>query len=198
MKYTVSQQAILDEWGEIQAAQQNPAAFAPLYDRYYEAIFRFVYQRILDMDLSEDLVSEVFIKAMQKIKDYQFQGLPFSAWLFRIARNEVAQHYRQSKRKRVVAIEDSGLREIQDELSQEQGNAIQAKEQFEVDVVKLQNLLQELEPDDMLLVEMRFFEKRPFKEIAEILELTESNAKVRLYRLLERLKQAFLRRGGQR
>lgn len=171
------------EWREIQAAQQDPAMFRPLYDRYYEPIFRFIYQRTTDEALTADLCSQVFLKAMQRLGGYEFKGVPFSAWLYRIASNETAQHFRYNKRRRIVSMEEGNLQEMMEEMD----------ELFDEDQKwRLLGVLDELKEKDLELIEMRFFEQRPFKEIAEIAGITESNAKVRTYRILERLKKKML------
>ncbi len=175
---TVSADDMQEEWLEIQAAQQNPARFRPLYDRYYEPIFRFIFRRTADESLSADICSQVFLKAMQRLERYQFKGVPFSAWLYRIASNEVAQHFRQTKKNRVVSIEDTNVTEMMDEV--DESNVELYRDQ-------LIQVLDDLKETDLRLIEMRYFEQRPFKEIAEILEITESNAKVKTYRILERL-----------
>ena len=113
---TVSADAMLSEWTEIQAAQKDAAMFRPLYNRYFEQIFQFIYKRTLNEDLCADICSQVFLKAMQRLDGYTFQGVPFSAWLFRIASNEVAQHYRTTQKSRVVSVEDFTLNSIIDEL----------------------------------------------------------------------------------
>ena len=182
-KYTRSEAFILAEWQEVQAAQANPARFGPLYERYYEPIFRFIYQRTQDEELCADLCAQTFLKAMQKLDTYQFKGLPFSAWLYRIAANEVAQHYRQSQKKRVVAIEDNCLGDIREELEDHEGLALNMQ--------LLQKVITMLEPEELLLIELRFFEKRAFKEVADILDMTENNAKVKLYRLLQKMRRYF-------
>ncbi len=187
---TVSNDDIQDEWSSIQAAQSNPAAFKPLYDRYFVAIFQFIYNRTQDEAQSDDLCSQVFLKAMQRLGDYTFRGVPFSAWLYRIASNEVAQWYRQSKKLRVVSVEDSNLASMFEEIMDDD------LEKFRPYLIPA---LDELKEADMEIVEMRFFEQRPFKEIAEVLNITESNAKVRTYRVLERLKKIILNQiGGTR
>jgi len=177
---TVSEEAILEEWQEIQAAQQDPAMFRPLYHRYYDPIFRFIFQRTADEVLSADLCSQVFLKAMQRLSGYEFKGVPFSAWLYRIAMNETAQHYRRNKRRRVVSLEEADLSSMMDEMEE----GIDEKEKWD-----LVQALDDLKDQDLQLVEMRFFEQRPFKEIAHIMGMTEGNAKVRTYRILDRLKK---------
>ncbi len=180
---TISTDKINQEWLEIQAAQKNPARFGVLYNRYYEPIFRYIYRRCLEEDVTADICSQVFLKAMQKINKYQFKGVPFSAWLYRIASNEISQHYRNQKKTRTVAIEDSNIGDMFEEME------INELEPYKE---KLLAALDNLTPKDLQLIEMRFFEQRPFKEIAEILEITESNAKVKTYRLLNRMKKVLV------
>lgn len=181
---TVSAAAMQEEWLEIQAAQQDPARFRPLYDRYYEPIFLFIFNRTQDEAMCADLSSQVFLKAIQRLPDYAFRGVPFSAWLFRIASNEVAQFYRQSKKMRVVSVEESSLGDMLDEMDEDDLEAYREL---------LVPALNELKESDLEIVELRFFEQRPFKEIADMLDITESNAKVRTYRVLERLKKIMLK-----
>lgn len=176
----MSASAIEAEWLEIQAAQQDPARFRPLYDRYFESIFRFIYRRTADEALSSDICSKVFLKALQKINGYSFQGVPFSSWLFRLATNEVAQYYRQQKKKRVISIEEMHLHSIIDE------NEPENRDQMLQDMIAA---LDQLKEKDLILIELRFFEERPFKEIAEIIGITESNAKMKTYRALEKIKK---------
>jgi RNA polymerase sigma-70 factor (ECF subfamily) len=177
---TVSAAAMEAEWLEVQAAQANPARFRPLYQRYYEPIYRFVYRRTSDSDLSADLSSQVFLKALQRLSGYEYRGVPFSAWLFRIASNEVAQHFRDSRNQRTVSVEDHTLVEVAEEM------------ELDEDLWQVEDLIGAmdlLKPSDIEVIELRFFEQRPFKEVAEILGITESNAKVKTYRILERLKK---------
>lgn len=190
-KKTVSEEAMQEEWAVIRAAQENPAMFRPLYDQYFEAIFRFIFRRTADESLSSDICSQVFLKAMQQINKYKFKGVPFSAWLYRIASNEVAQYFRNTQKNRVVSLEHSHISNLIDEMDSGQ------KENYQKALVQA---LDELNEIDVQLIEMRFFEQRPFKEIADIIGITESNAKVKTYRILERLKKIILRirtKGGR-
>ena len=179
----VAQNTINREWEDIQAAQKDAAAFRPLYDRYYEQIFRFVYRRTSDEALSADLCSQVFLKAMQKIHNYTFKGVPFSAWLYRIASNEVTQHYRNSQKNRIVSIQEARLEEMTEEI-----------DDFDYDKQRntLLTALNTLPQDDMQIIELRFFEQRSFKEVGQILGITENNAKTRTYRVLAKIKRNVL------
>ncbi|MEM1218255.1 MAG: sigma-70 family RNA polymerase sigma factor [Bacteroidota bacterium] len=183
MRPSSSEEDMQQEWLEIQAAQKDRAQFRPLYQRYYEPVFRFIYKRTADQSLSADICSVVFLKAMERLDRYTFQGVPFSAWLFRIASNEVAQHFRKNQRNRVVSAEEYHFKDLVEEMDEDWAQDL---------LPNLISHLDQLKEKDLVLIEMRFFEKRPFKEIAEILEITESNAKVRTYRILDRLKKKIL------
>lgn len=167
------------EWLEVQAAQRDPVMFRSLYERYYEPVFRYLYNRSQDEDLAGDLCAQVFLKALQRLGDYTFQGVPFSAWLFRIAANEIAGHYRQVQKTRIVSVEEGGLHALVDEIEEDHSEARRAL---------LLSAMQSLKEAELAMIEMRFFEQRSFKEIADILGITESNAKVKTYRILERMK----------
>ncbi len=167
------------EWAQIQKAQSDRREFKPLYQRYHEGIFLFIFKRVADESLTADITSQVFLKAMQKLDGYKFKGVPFSAWLYRIASNEISQHYRNTKKNRVVSINDSQLDDLADELSYSD-----VKHQLQD---KMVDCLNELKENELQLIELRFFEKLPYREIAEIMGLTESNAKVKTYRITEKL-----------
>lgn len=177
---SLSEASLLREWEEVQAAQSNPAAFRVLYDRYYEPVFRYLHRRTMDEAMSADLCSQVFLKALQKLGKYQYKGVPFSAWLFRIASNEMGQYFRESGKKRVVSLESVQLQELGEEMEDVDKDELQAV------MIKA---LDQLKPSDLEIIEMRFFEQRPYKEIAEILGISLSNAKVKVHRILDRLKR---------
>ncbi len=177
--YHQTKEQIRQEEDHIREAKKEPSKFAWLYKKYYEQIFLFILKRVETEDIAADITSQVFLKALTNLSKYKEMGLPFSSWLFRIARNEVYDLHAQHKIDLVVSVESKGVREIITEMGEE------TKE----DYAKLHNALGSLDDDEMELIELRFFEKRHFKEIAEILEITENNAKVRTYRVLDKLKK---------
>ncbi len=180
---TISVKAIESEWQEILAAKDNPTFFKPIYERYYLRIFRFIYKRVADESLAADLCSQVFTKAIQKLDQYQFKGVPYSAFLYRVASNEITSHFRKTQKNRIVSFEDAQLNNITEEMEE----AISQHS-----TADLLQALDELPLAKMQMIEMRFFEKRSFKEIAEIMEITESNAKVKTYRILDKLKKIIV------
>lgn len=171
-----------DEQLIIEAAKVDPERFGPLYDKYYKQIFGYVYQRMEDKDSAFDITSQVFLKALTNINRYEYKGVPFASWLFRIAHSEVMQLFRDQKNKRAINADVGDLKNIYEEVQEPF---------FEEYLPALQQMIKQLPEDDLQMIELRFFEHRPFKEIAEILNITENNAKVRMYRILERLKKTI-------
>lgn len=181
----ITDDALSAEWTEIRAAQADPRQFRPLYQRYYEQIFRYVFRRCEDEARAADISSQVFLKALKELPRYENRGLPFSAWLYRIASNEISMFYRKQKKQRVVSADTSLYRELADLSNDEQSE----KMQQELQEQQLRKVLKTLKPEELSIIEWRFFEKRPFAEIADLLDITEANAKMRTYRLLERLRK---------
>lgn len=175
----VSESDIKKEQLQIVAAKQNADHFAPLYDRYYKPIFVFIFKKVQDYDLTGDICSTVFLKAMMNIGKYEFRGLPFSAWLFRIASNEVNMHYRSEKKMIKVEVQEKDIKVLMKE-----GEIQDSEEEMQL---VLQGL-SELPIEQSQLIDMRFFEKLSFADMGEQLGITEDNAKVRTYRALKKLK----------
>lgn len=184
-KFNKSKQEIEQELLQINAAKDNPAHFQPLYDKYYKPIFIFIFRRTGSDDITADICSQVFLRALLNIKKYQFKGVPFSAWLFRIAFNEVNMHFRKNKSERVISISTTKI-----SLLQAEGELESTAEADKM----LMEAISELNEADVELLELRYFENRQFTEVAQILGITESNAKVKVYRILDKLKQILLKK----
>ena len=116
---------------------------------------------------------------MLNLSRFEYKGVPFSSWLYKIAFNELNQAFRSNKVKRTINIDSTSVHEIIEEMEE-------GKEDYKP---LLRSAINSLSDTDLNLVEMRFFEKRPFKEIGNILEITENNAKVKLYRVLDNLRE---------
>ena len=166
---------------QIEDAKKDPNFFEPLYKKYYERILRFVYKRMENLDDTREITSGVFLKALTNIKKFEQRGFPFSSWLHRIALNEITQFYRDAKKMRVISIDTIGISRLADETGKDNENLSPV----------LVNAMQQLSEDEVLLLELRFFENRAFAEIGEILEITENNAKVKTYRVLDKLREIF-------
>ena len=128
------------------------------------------------------LFRSVFVKAILNLPKYEYRGIPFSSWLFRIAKSELYQAFRDKKAQRTVSIDSMQLGKVMEEFQ------IDETEHKREVLLKILPMLKE---NQLQLIEMRFFEKRSFREIGEILGLTENNAKVKTFRALLKLKELY-------
>lgn len=164
----------------IDLAKKDSRYFAPIYKKYHEPIYRFIYQRMDSQEDASDITSQVFLKALINLPKYKSMGYPFSSWLYKIALNEVNQFYRTNSKNRTVNVQENQLKDVIEEVGE---NYNEEKMQ------KLLKSLTKLKEYKLDLIEMRFFEKRSFKEIAQILNITENNAKVKTYRVLDEVRK---------
>lgn len=178
----MSDEEIREEYEILKRSQKDPEAFGALYEKYFERIFYFIYRQTDDEALAADLCSQAFLNALNHLYRFEFRGVPVSAWLYRIASNEVNKHYRKSKRHKVFSIEEARMRELIED----------AEEETDEDPLRrLVEYLRDLPTDLLEVLQLRFFEDRDFKEIAFILNITESGAKMRTYRALDKLRKKF-------
>ena len=180
--YHHSTQMLSEEQEWIALAQENPKNFAPLYEKYHEQIFRYVNQRMNDQQLAFDVTSQVFLKAIKNLNKFEFRGVPLGSWLYRIAKSELNQAFRDRKATRAINIDKMQVATFMD-VFEEETNDLNKKRLFKA--------LSKLNETDLQLIELRYFESRPYKEMGDILSLTENNAKVKTFRALEKLKKSF-------
>mgnify|MGYP006155305143 CR=1 FL=1 len=169
----------------IQKAQKSAKDFAPLYDTYYLQIFKYVYKRVKMEHLVGEITSNVFSKALSKIGKFKSQGFPFSSWLYRIASNEIADHYRKKSTDKYVRVTEQQLSYLMDSTE----NIDEDTEKKEAILTRLLGVLKLLNSRDLELIEMRFFEQRSFKEIGEVLGMSEGNARIKTHRVVKSLKE---------
>lgn len=178
----MSEAEIQHEYAILLRSKKDPKAFGELYEKYFDRIFNYVFRQTDDEDLTADLCSQTFLSALKNLERYEFRGVPFSAWLYKIASNEINKHYRKEKRDKVFSIEELRIRELIDQANSDWDEEI---------IQRLLNYLKELPTEMLEVLELRFFEDKDFKEIAFILDITESGAKMRTYRALDRLRKHF-------
>lgn len=165
----------------VEESRKNIAAFKPLYEKYYNPLFRFFVRRTDDDETSADLCSTTFFKALDNLNGYQWQGKPFGAWLFRIAQNELRKHYRDTKP--IFVIEEDKLNCWEETTEFPKPDYMQS----------LVDLLDDLPEDDLRLLELKFFEMCSFEEISALMGIGISATKMRLYRLLDKLKKRLIK-----
>jgi RNA polymerase sigma-70 factor (ECF subfamily) len=101
--------AKVTDWDEkacIDRAKRDPSAFGELYEAYVDRIYNYIYHRVGNVHEAEDLTSRTFFRALAALPNYQEKGLPFSAWLYRIAHNLVANYHRDHRRRPTVALDE--------------------------------------------------------------------------------------------
>lgn len=178
----MSEDEIREELAVIERAKKDTKAFGVLYEKYFDRIFQYIYRQTDDEELAGDLCSQTFVNALNTIQRYEFRGFPFSAWLYKIAGNEVNKHYRKIKGKKIFSIEEVKVRELVEQASETWDEEL---------IANLLKYMNELPTDMIHVLELRFFEDKDFKEIAFILDITESGAKMRTYRALDKLRMNF-------
>lgn len=165
----------------VEEAKRDPQRFAELYDKYVEQIFRYVMRRVSDQQTAEDLVSQTFYDALTHLQSYEARGYPFSAWLYKIAHNNVLKWYRTHSRVQKVDLEDiAELKGDQDVLAEEMVR--ESKE-------GIMEVMEKLEYEERELIRLKYFEEVSNIEIGQIMGITANNVGVKLYRALKRLKQ---------
>jgi RNA polymerase sigma-70 factor, ECF subfamily len=163
----------------VSEAQRDPQAFSKLYDKYWLPLYRFIFQRIADDDAVKDIAQQVMIKALKNIKSYRSEGFAFSSWLFRIAISEISNAVKKDKTERALRAQTVELEHLNDDLESDQS---------ELRMGLLKAMLDRLSESELELIEMRYFEKRKLKDVAEILEISEGNAKVKMHRIMTKMK----------
>ena len=178
----MSDDEIREEYAILERSKKDPQAFGLLYKKYFNRIFNFIYRQTDDEQLTADLCSQTFLNALKNVEKYEFRGVPVSAWFYKIATNELYTHYRKRKKTKVFSLEEVRIRELFE----------QANDGWDEDMIKrLMNYLKDLPTEMLHVLELRFFEEKDFKEIAFILDITESGAKMRTYRALDSLRKHF-------
>ena len=182
----------ISEQALIERAKKDPQAFGDLFDRYYPVIFAYVLRRVGKWNDAQDITSEVFLKALKGLWRFRWQGIAFSAWLYRIATNEVGIYFRRAGRAPVSLnqlIEQSGFEPAsRDDLVAEK---LEAERQFERhrDFLIARSKIASLPLKYQHVITLRFFEQKSVKEIAEILGKKEGTVRSLLSRGLQRLRK---------
>lgn len=178
----MTEDEIRKEKAIIERSKKDPQAFGELYEKYFDRIFNYIFRQTDDEELADDLCSQTFVNALNNLDKYEFRGFPFSAWLYKIAGNEVNKHYRKNKGKKIFSIEELKVRELVEQTADDWDEEL---------INRLIQYMNELPTDMIQVLELRFFEDKDFKEIAFILDMTESGAKMRTYRALDKLRTNF-------
>jgi len=165
-----------DERALVAAAQQDPAKFGELYDQHFGRVYAFVAARVRDRAAAEDITADTFHRALAGLRQYEWRGLPFGAWLVRIAANAIADRARRGSRDVASGDEvpDVGVPPDVDRFDDERARLFQ--------------LVDDLPADQRTVILERFAEERSIRDIATRLKKTEGAVKQLQFRALRTLR----------
>lgn len=167
-----------DERLLVEAAQRDPSRFADLYESNFERVYAYVARRLSDREAAQDVTSEVFHQALANLGRFEWRGVPFVAWLLRIASNAIADYWRRTSREQPMSDEN-------------------APESFPVNPANIEEverrallfrLVNTLPADQRRVIEMRFAEEKGIREIAQELNRTEGAIKQLQFRGIQSLR----------
>jgi RNA polymerase sigma-70 factor (ECF subfamily) len=162
---------------QILAAQQDKAAFAPLYERYVDQIFAYVFTLTKDRELAEDVTAATFARAIEELPRFEWRGVPYSAWLYRVASNLVARHKRRGD------LMELSLHVPADGLAPDE---IVEKNTHEAEI---RAMVATRPADQRQAIVLRFAGDLRNKEIADIMGRSEGAIKLLTFRALTNLRR---------
>lgn len=174
----------------IREIKKDKKKFGRIYELYYNKVRNYLRRRLNQKSLSEDMASAVFEKAYKSIDDFKWQGVSLSAWIFRIARNLLTDHYRKIGR----IGETVSLTEIENFFEDEEKSVYSEYIQDEEESA-LYDAIREFKEEEQYLIFYKFFEDLTNIEIAKLVGISESNVGTKLYRIRKRLKEILSKKG---
>ncbi len=165
-----------DERLLIEAAQKDPARFAELYEMNFERVYVYIARRVQDRAETEDLTADVFHQALAHLKRFEWRGIPFSAWLYRIAANLISDRWQRSGR------------EVTDEEQIASAQVSPAEIEEVESRATLFRLVESLPAEQKRVVVLRFLEQKSIKEVAKEVRKSEGAVKQLQFRALSTLR----------
>jgi RNA polymerase sigma-70 factor (ECF subfamily) len=157
----------------IEAARKDPSRFAELYENNFERVYAFVARRVHEREEAQDLTSEVFHQALANLARFEWRGVPFAAWLFRIAANAIVDRSKRAARERDLPDADDPPEVSLEDVEHR---------------ARLFRLVDRLPADQRRVIAMRFAEERTIREIARTLGRSEGAVKQLQFRGLQNLR----------
>jgi RNA polymerase sigma-70 factor (ECF subfamily) len=180
-----NEQETRDEACLVEQAKCDPQAFGLLYERYVEKIYNYTYYRTSNHHDAEDLTAKTFQRAMKHIANYEQRGVPFSAWLYRIAHNVVANWHRDRSRRKVIALDELMLYH---QWRQSPEGLVEADEEKR----ELLRVIRRLSADRQLLLILKFVEGMSNAAIGQVMGRSEGAIKSLYHRTLLALRKEMI------
>jgi RNA polymerase sigma-70 factor (ECF subfamily) len=162
----------MDERLLIEAAQKDPGRFGALYEANVDRVYAFIVRRVGNRQEAQDLTSEVFRRALANLAKFEWRGVPFAAWLYRMAANAIADHYQEKARERNVPHDDPP----HDEITEAENRATLARH------------VERLPQEQRRVIVMRFLQDRSIRDIASELGKSDGAVKQLQWRALQKLR----------
>ncbi len=175
----------------IEQCRTDNAAFGQVFDFWYKPIFGYIYRRTADYDLSRDIAAETFLKAFLKIGSFKWRGVGLSAWLYRIATNEVNMYYRSSKYKPQSLqqlLENPQMEKLLHTDADDERELLENELKAFDDYNRIRQNLLKIDVKYQEVIALRYFEQKTNAEICRILDKNEGTVKSLLSRGLEKLR----------
>jgi RNA polymerase sigma-70 factor (ECF subfamily) len=171
----------------VEAAQRDSTRFAELYELNFSRVYAYIVRRVGNREDAQDLTAEVFLQALASLGKFEWRGVPFAVWLFKLAANAIADRWKRAARETGNPSSD---------VAQE----ISAPEQPDLEEIErraqLFNLVKRLPQDQRRVIELRFAEEKSIREISQALGRTEGSIKQLQFRALETLRQRMGKANG--
>jgi RNA polymerase sigma-70 factor (ECF subfamily) len=171
-----------DDQSLARRAKTEREAFGVLYERHVTAIYRYVYYRVGSQEDAEDLTARVFARALKHIRNYNDRGVPFTAWLYRIAHNVVANHHRDNSRHPAVPLEEVEVFTGQDDDHDQRIDGERERN-------RLLTAIRRLPEERQHLIVLKFVEQMQNAEIGQIMNRSEGAIKSLYHRTLLQLRE---------
>ena len=162
-----------DEQRRIEAAKADPSRFAELYDEHFDRVYAYVLRRVGDRSDAQDVTADVFQNALANLSRFEWRGAPFAAWLYRIAANAIADHFRRKSRPLPDPPPESSSEDIE-----RRGMLFRSVDR--------------LPADQRRVIVMRFGEEKTIREIAQEIGRSEGAVKQLQWRGLQTLRTQML------
>lgn len=164
----------------IEASQRQPRRFGQLYERYFDRIYAFALTRTGDRTGAEDVTAETFRQALEHLDRFEWRGVPFSAWLFRIAANAAADHAKRATRDMSLVDEPSH----EDEAWERRLIEVETR-------ARLFELVGRLPKDQRRVIVLRFGEEKSIREISALMHRSEGAVKLLQHRAMQTLRASL-------
>ena len=174
----------------VKETRSTRETFAELYEEFLPRVFRYIRYRVNSLEVTEDLTSGVFEKALTNFSKYSSDKSSFSTWIFTIARNTVIDYYRVRGKRQTISLEKSEI-----EISSPESTPDEMVEKQE-ERKQLKECLSQLPMEEQELISLKFGSGLNNRQIADVTGLSESNVGTRLYRAIRKLRDSFPEAGS--